>query len=418
MKVYFLLEDKGIKSLDLSKPEIGNPGVGGTQFMIVQLAAELAKKDDIDVSILHYRNQKLPINVNSVLIQESVFETLKICEPDIFIFHPNKNEDWYKSLNSLNIKSIAWLHNYISYYDANVLAKCSNIKAVVFVGKQQYDRYIDHSIIYKSLYIFNFIPEIGISRSFNYQPWVTFVGSLTSPKGFHWVPQCWKDIMATVPQAQLHVIGSGNLYSRDQANGKYGIASEKYESLIMPGLTDENGNILESVVFHGNLGAEKYNILQHTAVGIINPTGETETFGLGAVEMQQLGIPVVTRKKYGLLDTVQNHNTGILINSTDELKKAIICLLVDEKKNRVFGLNAKNFVKKKFDKNVIIEQWCNLLYAVVSDDVFRPAIHLPTDYLTIDMKWLRVIIAITKKVPFLKWVPSLGEICEKVRNIM
>ena len=417
MKVFLLLEDQGIKGLDLSQPQNGNPGIGGTQFLFFSLAAELAKIDDYDISIMHYRDQKLPKNVKSVEIVTDVFDVLESKKPDIFLFHPNKGVTWYKKLNSINVKSVAWVHNFISYKDANVLATCQNIKAVVFVGKQQYDRYIDHMIISKSIYIYNFVPEVQIKRSSNYQPWVTFVGSLTYPKGFHWISACWKNVIQCVPEAQLHVIGSGSLYSRDSKFGSYGIASEEYEAQIIPGLIDNKGCILKSVVFHGNMGAEKYEIFANTAVGIVNPTGETETFGLGAVEMQQSGIPVISRKKYGLLDTVANEYSGILIDDVSSLEKAIICLLKDKERNTQYGINARKFVKEKFDINRIVSEWNGLLNSVNDMEDYRHKVTIPTDYLDIDLKWARVAIAMIKKLPCLRWFPSIGEICEGIHGL-
>lgn len=60
-----------------------------------------------------------------------------------------------------------------------------------------------------------------------------------------------------VPQAQLYVIGGGNLYNRNAVMGKYGIATQEYENEFMPYITDDDGKILPSVHFCGILGKEK-----------------------------------------------------------------------------------------------------------------------------------------------------------------
>lgn len=417
MEVYLLLEDQGIKGIDLSQPQKGNPGIGGTQFLFVALAHELAKIKGYNISILHYREQKLPPNIKSVILESDVFNIIERKKPDIFIFHPNKNINWYKRIDSINVKCVAWVHNYISYKDASVLADCQNIKAVVFVGKQQYDRYVDHKIINKSIYIYNFVSEVMMYRDKEFKPWVTYVGSLTYPKGFHWISECWKSVIDQIPDAELHVIGSGNLYSRDFKIGFYGIASEEYESQIMMGLTDNDGKIIESVKFHGNMGVEKYDIFKNTAVGIMNPSGKTETFGLGAVEMQMAGIPVISRKKYGLLDTVVDNYSGILINDVEELQEAIINLLIDRDKNKIYGHNAQKFVEEKFDKEKIMNEWENLLNLVHINNDYKHDVIIPTDFLSIDLKWARVFMARIKKISFLKWLPSVGEICESIHEL-
>ena len=179
----------------------------------------------------------------------------------------------------------------------------------------------------------------------------------------------------------------------------------------------DNGEILESVKFHGNLGAEKFDVFENTAVGIMNPSGETETFGLGAVEMQQVGIPVISRRKYGLLDTVLNNSTGILIDNINDLQEAMVILLTDKKKNQEYGNNAQKFVENKFNKEKLINEWTNLLNLVYSSKDYKCDVVIPSDFLDIDLKWARIIIARIKRIPFFKWLPSVGELCEYIREI-
>jgi hypothetical protein len=63
-----------------------------------------------------------------------------------------------------------------------------------------------------------------------------------------------------------------------------GIAEASFEEIFMPDLLDENGSLLPSVNFHGISGAEKREILASAAVGVVNPSGQTETFCISGVE--------------------------------------------------------------------------------------------------------------------------------------
>ena len=100
--------------------------------------------------------------------------------------------------------------------------------------------------------------------------------------------EAWSNVRERVPDAGLDVIGTGRLYDENAKLGKYGLAEETYEQEFMKWLTDEKGEILPNVRFHGILGAEKYDVFRKCSIGVINPMA-TETFGLAAVEMEACG---------------------------------------------------------------------------------------------------------------------------------
>ena len=417
MRIFMLFEDKGIFGVKLDKPSDGNPGIGGTQYLFLALAEELATNEKNEVTLLHYNEAALPEDVHSIIIQADIFEILEENQPDLFIFHPNKDAGWYNRINKTGVKSIAWVHNFISYSDASVIAESDNIVAVVFVGKQQYDRYIDHSIARKATYIYNFVAHSNTTRSDDYKNYVTYVGSLTPSKGFHWLAHIWKNVLKRIPDAELHVVGTGKLYDRTCKLGKYGIAEESYEQYFIKEITDAEGVILSSVIFHGNMGCEKEELFRYTAVGIMNPSGATETFGLSAVEMERVGVPVISRKRYGLLDTIADGKTGILINSERELEDAIILLLEDKESNRIYGNNARTYVKEKFDRCEIVNEW-EKLFEELYVGGYQNKVSVPNDFLLVDLKWARVINLFLKKIPLFKQLPSIGEMSEYIKRLI
>ena len=223
----------------------------------------------------------------------------------------------YDVLNNYQINGIAWAHNYIMAHGAKRAGKCEYLKCIVMVSRQQYDRYIDDDIIDKCTYAYNIVESSSIeeSKSSETLPVVTYTGALVNVKGFHILAKCWKKILKKVPDAQLYVIGTGNLYNENINLGKYKIAEEGYEKLFIPYLLDKNGNIDKSVHFMGKMGQEKREIYIKSRVGIINPSARTETFGLGAVELQSYGVPVVLKNKNGFPDIVKNNKTDYLFRN-------------------------------------------------------------------------------------------------------
>ena len=71
LKVGVELPDDKIYGVDLSRPELGNPGVGGSEYLFALLASELYK-NGIDVTIYHYSDNILPSGSSKVLVTDSI----------------------------------------------------------------------------------------------------------------------------------------------------------------------------------------------------------------------------------------------------------------------------------------------------------------------------------------------------------
>ena len=193
---------------------------------------------------------------------------------------------------------------------------------------------------------------------------VTYVGSLVPAKGFHELAQIWPSVIREVPDAELNVIGNGKVYNRSAKLGKFGIAQEDYENLFMQYLLDESGQILPSVHFLGIVGTEKSAIFKKTTVGVVNPTALTETFCMSAVEMEYAYIPVVSREKWGLLDTINNKCSGFLFRTKSEFTNQIVEMLKNPRLNYQMGKNAHKFVTERFSVDAIIPDWVDLIMKI------------------------------------------------------
>ena len=369
------LPNRDIKDVLLSDPEKGNPGIGGTQFLMFSLPYYLDKyyKNTFEFLILADNDKHVKTNFKVLAVENLVDAARKAkdnaCE--IIIFRPTSDDEtvaFLKKITELELKTIAWTFNTPRFL-LNTLYRNDYIIRFVCVGQDQYETLRDHPIINKSSLIYNAVDSACIPFDLENikTKSVVFLGSLSFAKGFHIVAKMWKKILKFHPDAQLFVIGSGKLYDRNQKIGPLGLADEKYEKKLSKYILTESGSIHNSIKFLGVLGAEKYEIMSKATVGIGTHPNLRETFCLAAVEFQLCGTPVVSSAYGGLLDTVNDGVTGFLRNSTKSRFKHIIKLLSDPDLSSRMGFAGRKFATEKFNYEKICRDWYQLINNVCSD---------------------------------------------------
>ena len=386
MKIAVYIKDRSVhgdaafSNMDFRNPQLGNPGIGGTGYEYMLLVYALTKFSDAEVNLYCYEASNLypdGVNVHVLHYNADIVSQVKADGSDLLVLTANESlgfYDIYERAKEQNLKLIAWSHNYMSHHMLKRLADSPAVKRVVMVSHEHYDCYLDHKIIKKSTYINNMFDGSRLMlRDYPSEPAVTYTGGLYPAKGFHVLASMWKDILLEVPDAKLYVIGSGKLYDKNAVLGAYGLADEQYEASFMQYLT-ENGEILPSVKFLGNLGAEKSEVYYITTAAVVNPTGASETFCISALDAQACGVPVVTRAINGLFETVKHGVTGYLGRNPEEIKNYIILLLKDKQLNIKLGRQAKDFAGKSFLPEVIVKQWLKLFDDVIND---RPCEYIP-----------------------------------------
>lgn len=410
MRLAFILKDIGLNEIDMSNPQNGNPGIGGSEYLFVLLMYYLSIQSKYEIICYHFGNNKLPKGIVEIGI-DKVNDALidaKDKHVDFLIYQINWGEEFYNKLNEIGVNAIAWAHCYISKEELRMMTSSCHVNRVVCVGKEQYDTYIDHPIIKKMTYIYNMVPSNRKEKRIVNDNIVTYVGSLVEGKGFHILAKAWPKVISKVPNAKLYVIGTGKLYDRTSKLGLYGIAEKSYEKKFIKYLLDKNGSILESVNFLGILGEEKKDIFEKTKVGVINPSAKTETFGMSAVEMALYGIPIVTRGAYGLFDTVIDRKTGLLHSIESSFSKNIVKLLLDNNLNEKLGVGGKEFAAKNFAPETIISNW-NALFEELQNGTKLD--YLPAkNHFTNDLKWARIINRFLRVNLGLRLLPPICEI--------
>jgi len=368
----FFLRNNNLTDVDFSRPQEGNPGIGGREYM----------NSLISYSISHFCIDNYKVNlysqakVNTPKIQSlTIVETLEGAisrasddKVDYFVLDvsiSNSNVlSFIDAARNYKVKIIVRLGLLPNYQILCMLAESDWVVAVVCVEREVYEVIKDHEVSSKSLIMQNPIAIDSYVQGpvpiFDRDLSVVYMGSLVPQKGFQRLARVWGDVLDKVPNAKLIVLGSGTLYGRDNKLGRWGVASESFEEVIRPHLSDKEGNLDKSVCFLGNLGKEKNIYLSKATVGIANPTGTTETFCLAAIEIQANYTPVIAGKIGGLFDTVSDQYTGYLIDSDEELKDKIIFLLKNKQKAYQMGINGREYVEHRYHFKKVAHRWASL----------------------------------------------------------
>ncbi len=413
IRIGFYLGTNIYGNLDMSSPDKGNPGVGGTQYSLLLIAYFLTKmRPAWSLSIFTPdAKAKFPDGVE-VVVSNSFEEVLQKSEKMGNDFLVMKTETQAKDLELIRNhtqKIIFCSHNFIFSDVCKFICENDNILANVFVGKQQYDRYIDHDVIDKSEYIFN----MSLSQHSNIEavkePYsVVYMGSIVPDKGFLELAKLWKKILKSVPKAKLKVIGTGKLYSRDAKLGEHGIADASYEKKFWPHISDSGGKLLDSVEFLGLLGEEKLDVFRKCIVGVVNPSARTETFNFSAVEMQSVGLPIVTLNKNSFPDVILNSKTGCLANTQSGIAKKIIYLLNNPNIARAMGSAAKKPVER-FSPDIIMPKWISFFENLKETPNMRFKYHGASAPYLNNQKCLRMALRFIRKTMRISFFPSLIE---------
>jgi len=360
--VYFYVELNSPVDINFELLQEGNPGIGGTQYATLCLALELSRKNTLDVGLIAPFNLQVPEGI-VFSHQDSLVDAVRFVESikAVLVFRPTISLDprFESLIRSTDTELIAWTHVTPSQDTLRKLARSKAVKKVVALGKRQLMGWIDNPIADKTIVIKNgqYIPNNGFkgNNAFRY---VTYLGSMVPQKGFHLLAKVWPEIHQQNPSLRLKVIGSGALYDANAKLGKHGIAASEYEEEFMESL----GESSSFVDFLGKISAEDKTLtIANSYLGIVNPSGNTENCPAAALDFQALAIPVISARKYGLIDTVLHGKTGILFDNYKEMPEIISFLMENTETRNALSKNCLDFIKSDFDFEKISAEWENLL---------------------------------------------------------
>ena len=363
-----------VPNVVLRDPQRGNPGVGGSQFLMFNLPYYMEKFcPDRFEFMLFAENSGAVESAHETVEVHSLLSAARVAkqrECDIFIFWPNHDRNTLEllaSLPGLQLKTVAWLHTTPKLL-LNALQDNEHVKRCICVGRNQYETLRDHGIFSKCAVIPNAVVVPPLTQAVPKKTKsVVFVGALVSVKGFHKIAQLWPEIVKLHPDADLYVIGSGNLYNHSLQMGSLGIADPAYEKKLRRYILDSNGEILPSIHFLGLLGSEKYDIIARACAGVGNHPGVRETFSLATAEILSCGTAVVSTPYGGLLDTVTHGVNGFLERHRSKIINRIDSLLSDPELSKCMGNAGRQSMAKNFTYEIHCKRWSSVLHDVVRD---------------------------------------------------
>lgn len=384
LKVLFVWDDSDIQSVDLSNPEGGNIGVGGTDFLFGSIPHELGKRSLGKISVLHRHasNTLSPLVTDIVPAKgEGLAEALKNLAKDFDLIVARASDQLASLIEGLptSTRVIAWAHNHLRGPMLNWLGQEPRVVAIVNVGREQMLLTRLSRSYGKSTWIDNPVYETPWAGDVVRGCRAVYMGALVPSKGFLSLAKMWPAIKKAVPHAELDVIGSIDLY------GAASKSDRQYLQKIHDHLDYESGR--SGVHFHGKLGAEKSNVLNHALVGLPNPTGFTETSCLSALEMSVAGLAIVAPKRWGFCDTVNPQYSGILAMNRASYVESVVSLLSNPESTQRLGLSGRAWVMEHFSHDRICSEWQSLFQNIDNGRSWRkpcpdhPTGHYPHGFL-------------------------------------
>ncbi len=366
----------------------GNPGIGGTEYEFIMLATYLSTirkcPDDMDITVFQAGRYSLSDCVRSIngISPNQMIEECRARHIDILIVDSRWNLDLLKKFNETTTKLIVWCHCVGSYYRHFLFARWSAVKCVVYVSRGHFLNFMDNPVFPKSTWAFNSVSVPSRVKSlrecfpFAERPHdVVYMGALDESKGFHVLAKAWPEVLAKVPDARLHVIGSANLYGGAFRLGPLGLADQAYEATFHKHLVTKQNTLHPSVILHGKLASEKYDVMARCRVGVPNPCGKTETFCISAVEMQLCGCKVVTCYSSGYIDTVPSPN--ILVYDESQLADAIVSGLIEDGFN--WESNIEN-IMANFSIESVGQKWMKIIDNVDKNSRMMDTYEIPIQF--------------------------------------
>ncbi len=413
----FYLDNRGVADVDFSQPWEGNPGTGAAEYLHVALPYFIQEYTGIKCHIFAHHINHLPkeVQAHKVSSIRDAAAKAKQLNMSCFVFRPRVQEEdsILDYLDEINLFAIGRAALTPSPEHIRRMARCKAFKILVCVGREQYDYLLDTPIHDKISCINNGVVTSacsGVDKIEKDLTLVTYMGALVPQKGFHLLAEAWPKVIQSFPDAKLSVIGSVQMYNEKSTMGPLGVAEEFYErGHILPHLTTTDGKLHPSVQFHGRLGKEKYEILRKSLVGVANPSGQTETCCVSAVEMAACEVAVVSGAYYALLDTVYDGETGLLGETVTDLGNNIVSLLKNPPRAIDMGFRGKKRAFEEYDFFIIAPKWA-YLFQNVSLGKQSPPSGRPKNIFK-HLKFLRILNTIPQKtIGRLFYWPSVQEV--------
>jgi len=228
---------------------------------------------------------------------------------------------------------------------SNIITGCSQSVLDSLSGYEMADK-----SRFRLLYYGTDVPELpdtaareAFRASFGWEPdthLLVHVGRFFEQKNHRGLIKIFRDVQRVLPQARLLLVGDGAL-------------RKEIEHLVI------SKNMSPYVRF---LGArdDVPDLLRHCDIFVM--PSRFEGFGLAALEASAAGLPVVGSLTSGLIEAVDNGQTGLLFppDKLDDMANGIIKLLQTPDLARRLGMQGRQRVQERFSIEVSASQLTSL----------------------------------------------------------
>jgi trehalose synthase len=162
------------------------------------------------------------------------------------------------------------------------------------------------------------------------------------------VIEAWRIVRDSHPDVQLALVGS---MAHDDPEGW-----EYYNRTVEAAGGDPDIFILSNL---NNVGSVEVNAFQVHSAAVLQKSIR-EGFGLTVTEALWKGRPTVAGRVGGIVDQIQDRETGYLVESVEECARAIKEILETPIEARAMALRGKEFVRRNFLTPRLLRDWLAL----------------------------------------------------------
>jgi trehalose synthase len=198
------------------------------------------------------------------------------------------------------------------------------------------------------------VDQFGIDVS---RPLVTQVSRFDPWKDPLGVIEAWRTLRESHPRAQLALVGS---MAHDDPEGW-----EYYNQTVAAAGGDPDIFILSNL---NNVGSVEVNAFQVHSEALVQKSIK-EGFGLTVTEALWKARPMVAGRAGGIVDQIQDGETGYLVGSIEECAQALRSILDDPPAARQMALHGKEYVRRHFLTPRLLRDWLALFNRLDGNDL-------------------------------------------------
>jgi trehalose synthase len=186
-----------------------------------------------------------------------------------------------------------------------------------------------------------------VSQISRFDPWKDPVG----------VIEAWRLLRAEHPSTQLALVGS---MAHDDPEGW-----DYYNQTVAAADGDPDIFILSNL---NNVGSVEVNAFQVHSAALIQKSIR-EGFGLTVTEGLWKARPMVAGRAGGIVDQIQDGETGYLVDSVAECAEALDKIMKEPVEARGMALSGKEYVRRHFLSPRLLRDWLALFNRLTGNDV-------------------------------------------------